>query len=82
MENLVTCERDGAIGTIMVCRPKILNALNATVLEELRAAIVQLSQRSDDSRPATYRPRQQGLHCRCRHLRVHRRNACRCLADR
>ncbi len=44
MENLVTCERDGAVGTIMVCRPKVLNALNATVLKELRAAIAQFSQ--------------------------------------
>lgn len=43
MEHVVSCERDGAVGTIKVCRPQVLNALNATVLEELLRAITELS---------------------------------------
>jgi enoyl-CoA hydratase len=43
MDQLVTFERDGAIGTITVCRPDVLNALNAAVLDQLRSSIMQLS---------------------------------------
>ena len=35
-------ERDGAVATITVNRPKVLNALNAATLDELRRAILEL----------------------------------------
>jgi enoyl-CoA hydratase len=37
-------ERDGAIGTIAIHRPKALNALNSTVLRELAAALRDLGE--------------------------------------
>jgi enoyl-CoA hydratase len=46
LENLLF-ERDGAVATITINRPKVLNALNGQTLDELRRAI--LSVREDDS---------------------------------
>ena len=40
-ENLLV-DRDGAVATITVNRPKVLNALNAPTLDELRRAILEL----------------------------------------
>src|SRR5829696_8833528 len=40
-ENLLI-ERDGAVATITVNRPKVLNALNTQTLDELRRAILEL----------------------------------------
>lgn len=39
-------ERDGAVATLTVNRPKVLNALNAPTLDELRRALLEL--RADD----------------------------------
>src|SRR5438067_13292303 len=44
--NFVTLEVDGAIGTIRLARPP-MNALNAQVQEELRAAALEASQRRE-----------------------------------
>src|SRR3954469_18712551 len=35
-------ERDGAVATITINRPKVLNALNTATIEELRRAILEL----------------------------------------
>src|SRR6185369_14310123 len=35
-------ERDGAVATITINRPKVLNALNSATLDELRRAILEL----------------------------------------
>ncbi len=40
----LTIERDGAIATITVTRPKVLNALNVATVAALRAAIDELAQ--------------------------------------
>jgi enoyl-CoA hydratase len=40
-DNLLV-ERDGAVATITINRPKVLNALNSATLDELRRAILQL----------------------------------------
>jgi len=45
-ENLLL-DRDGAVATITINRPKVLNALNGQTLDELRRAILDL--RRDDS---------------------------------
>jgi enoyl-CoA hydratase len=37
-------ERDGAVATITINRPKVLNALNAATLDDLRRAIVALTE--------------------------------------
>ena len=37
-------ERDGAVASVTINRPKVLNALNAQTLEELRRAILDLKQ--------------------------------------
>jgi enoyl-CoA hydratase/carnithine racemase len=40
-DNLIVA-RDGAIATITINRPKVLNALNTQTLDELRRAILDL----------------------------------------
>jgi enoyl-CoA hydratase len=40
-ENLIV-ERDGAVATVTINRPKVLNALNAPTMEELAAAMMEL----------------------------------------
>src|SRR5438128_12490939 len=40
-DNLIL-ERDGAVASVTVNRPKVLNALNAATLDELRRAILEL----------------------------------------
>jgi len=45
--NNINIERDGACATVTVNRPKVLNALNATTMDELRRALLEL--RHDDS---------------------------------
>jgi enoyl-CoA hydratase/carnithine racemase len=45
-ENLLL-ERDGAVAIVTINRPKVLNALNAQTLEELRRVVLDVS--SDDS---------------------------------
>ena len=45
-ENLLV-DRDGAVATITINRPKVLNALNTQTLDELRRAILDLAH--DDS---------------------------------
>jgi len=35
-------ERDGAVATITINRPKVLNALNSATIDELRRAILEL----------------------------------------
>src|SRR6187551_3824652 len=40
-------ERDGAVAVVTINRPKVLNALNAQTLEELRRIILDL--KADDS---------------------------------
>jgi enoyl-CoA hydratase len=49
LENLETLhmERDGAVAVITVSRPKVLNALNASTMDELRRSILAL--KHDDS---------------------------------
>ena len=42
LENLLI-ERDGAVAIVTVNRPKVLNALNAQTLDELRRAILELT---------------------------------------
>jgi enoyl-CoA hydratase len=44
LENLenISVERDGAVATVTVNRPKVLNALNAQTLDELRRAMLAL----------------------------------------
>src|SRR5258708_39827861 len=37
-------ERDGAVASITINRPKVLNALNTQTLDELRRAILDLKQ--------------------------------------
>src|SRR6188474_3068407 len=37
-------ERDGAIATVTINRPKVLNALNAQTLDELRRVVLDLKQ--------------------------------------
>lgn len=46
LENLLV-ERDGAVATITINRPKVLNALNATTLDELRRTILALKHDDD-----------------------------------
>ena len=41
LENLLV-ERDGAVATVTINRPKVLNALNTQTLDELRRAILAL----------------------------------------
>jgi enoyl-CoA hydratase len=41
LENLLV-ERDGAVAVVTVNRPKVLNALNAQTLDELRRAVLEL----------------------------------------
>src|SRR5687767_13420642 len=41
LENLLV-ERDGAVATVTINRPKVLNALNAQTLDELRRTILEL----------------------------------------
>jgi enoyl-CoA hydratase/carnithine racemase len=43
LENLLV-ERDGAVATITINRPKVLNALNSQTLDELRRTILELKQ--------------------------------------
>jgi len=40
-------ERDGAIATITINRPKVLNALNSQTLDELRRALLELQRDAD-----------------------------------
>jgi len=40
--DLLTVERDGAVAVLTINRPKVLNALNAQTLDELRRAILEL----------------------------------------
>src|ERR1044072_5700237 len=40
-DNLLV-ERDGAVATITINRPKVLNALNTATIDELRRAILEL----------------------------------------
>src|SRR4026209_2029872 len=40
-ENLLV-DRDGAVATVTVNRPKVLNALNTQTLDELRRAVLEL----------------------------------------
>jgi enoyl-CoA hydratase len=44
-DNLLV-ERDGAIGSITINRPKVLNALNSQTLDELRHAVLELQRDS------------------------------------
>ena len=37
-------ERDGATAVVTINRPKVLNALNAQTLDELRRAMLELKQ--------------------------------------
>ena len=46
LENLLV-ERDGAVATVTINRPKVLNALNAQTLDELRRTLLEL--KHDDS---------------------------------
>ena len=43
----VLLERDGAVATVTINRPKVLNALNRSTLEELQSAILEL--KADES---------------------------------
>jgi enoyl-CoA hydratase len=43
MEDVVSREKDGAVGIITVRRPQVLNALNAKVLEALHSAIIAMT---------------------------------------
>ena len=40
----IVLERDGAVATITINRPKVLNALNSRTLDELRRAVLDLKQ--------------------------------------
>ena len=37
------CERDGAVATVTLDRPEVLNALNAAMFDELEAAFAELA---------------------------------------
>ena len=65
-------ERDGAVVVVTINRPKVLNALNAPTLDELRRAILGSRPRRGHSCRGHHRRRRQVVRGRRRHQRARR----------